>query len=104
MIVFVAYVLINGGVQNLLQPRLMGEGLISPVVVFISVFVWAWLLGGIGAILAVPLTLLIMEVLDSFSPSSWLLASCDLCRARSRRTVRLPKICCTRSGTGFRSR
>lgn len=75
LIVFVAYVLINGGVQNLLQPKLMGEGLkISPVVVFISVFVWAWLLGGIGAILAVPLTLLIMEVLDLFSPSSWLVS------------------------------
>ena len=44
------------------------------MVVFISVFVWAWLLGGIGAILAVPLTLLIMEVLDLFSPSSWLVS------------------------------
>ena len=37
---FTGVMLINGGVQNLLQPRLMGEGLkISPVVVFISVFV-----------------------------------------------------------------
>jgi len=44
----------------------MGQGLgISPVVVFISLFVWGWLLGGIGAILAVPLTLLIIAVLES---------------------------------------
>jgi predicted PurR-regulated permease PerM len=73
LFVFLAYVLINGGVQNLVQPRLMGQSLnISPLVVFISVFVWAWLLGGIGAILAVPLTLLILEVLNSFDSSRWL--------------------------------
>jgi len=66
LIVFLGYVLINGSVQNFIQPRLMGQGLgISPVVVFISLFVWGWLLGGIGAILAVPLTLLIIAVLES---------------------------------------
>lgn len=65
-VVFLGYVLINGSVQNFVQPRLMGQGLgISPVVVFISLFVWGWLLGGVGAILAVPLTLLIIAVLDS---------------------------------------
>ena len=66
VIVFLGYVLINGSVQNFIQPRLMGQGLgISPVVVFISLFVWGWLLGGVGAILAVPLTLLIIAILES---------------------------------------
>lgn len=75
LIVFVAYVLINGGVQNLVQPRLMGQGLnISPLVVFISVFVWGWLLGGIGAILSVPLTMIILQIVGSFPSSQWLLA------------------------------
>lgn len=38
LIVFVAYVLINGGVQNLLQPKLMGEGLkIYPMVLILRV-------------------------------------------------------------------
>jgi predicted PurR-regulated permease PerM len=64
--VFLGYVLINGSVQNFIQPRMMGQGLgISPVIVFISLFVWGWLLGGVGAILAVPLTLLIMAILNS---------------------------------------
>ena len=64
--VFLGYVLINGSVQNFIQPRMMGQGLgISPVVVFISLFVWGWLLGGVGAILAVPLTLLIIAILNS---------------------------------------
>jgi predicted PurR-regulated permease PerM len=66
LIVFVGYVLINGSVQNFVQPKMMGDSLrISPVVIFLSLFVWGWLLGGIGAILAVPLTLLILAVLES---------------------------------------
>jgi predicted PurR-regulated permease PerM len=66
VLVFLGYVLINGSVQNVVQPRLMGQGLsISPVVVLISLFVWGWLLGGVGAILAVPLTLLIIAILES---------------------------------------
>jgi predicted PurR-regulated permease PerM len=67
LIVFVGYVVINGGVQNFIQPKIMGDKLrISPVVVFTSLFVWTFLLGGIGAILAVPLTLLVLTVLDNF--------------------------------------
>ena len=66
-IVFLGFVLINGSVQNFVQPKLMGENLnISPVIVFLSLFIWGWLLGGIGAILAVPMTLLILAVLESF--------------------------------------
>jgi AI-2 transport protein TqsA len=72
VIVFLGYVLINGSVQNFIQPRMMGQGLgISPVVVFISLFVWGWLLGGIGAILAVPLTMIIMSVLNNFDNTRW---------------------------------
>jgi predicted PurR-regulated permease PerM len=51
LIVLIGYVLINGGVQNFYQPKVMGERLrISPVIVFIGLFVWGYLLGGIGAI------------------------------------------------------
>jgi predicted PurR-regulated permease PerM len=72
-IVFLGYVLINGSVQNFIQPRMMGQGLgISTVVVFISLFVWGWLLGGIGAILSVPLTMIIIAVLDSFENTRWI--------------------------------
>jgi AI-2 transport protein TqsA len=66
-VVFLGYVLINGSVQNFVQPKMMGDNLnISPVIVFLSLFVWGWLLGGIGAILAVPLTLLILVILENF--------------------------------------
>jgi predicted PurR-regulated permease PerM len=75
LIVFAGYVIINGSVQNFIQPKMMGTRLnISPVVVFVSLFVWGWLLGGIGAILSVPLTLLILSFLDSFEVTRWIVA------------------------------
>lgn len=67
VVVLIGYILINGGVQNFYQPKVMGERLkISPVVVFIGLFVWGYLLGGIGAILAVPLTLLLLIMMENF--------------------------------------
>ena len=67
LIVLVGYILINGGVQNFIQPKVMGNRLrISPVVVFVGLFVWGYLLGGIGAILAVPLTMLLLIAMESF--------------------------------------
>ena len=67
VIVLVGYVLINGGVQNFYQPKVMGDRLrISPVVVFIGLFVWGYLLGGIGAILAVPMTIMVLTIMENF--------------------------------------
>jgi AI-2 transport protein TqsA len=67
LIVLLGYVVINGGVQNFYQPKVMGQRLkISPVIVFIGLFIWGYLLGGIGAILAVPLTLLVLIIMENF--------------------------------------
>ncbi len=67
LIVFLAYVVINGGVQNFVQPKMMGQRLrISPVVVFVSLLIWGYLLGGIGAILAIPMTLLVLIIMENF--------------------------------------
>jgi predicted PurR-regulated permease PerM len=50
-------------VQNFLQPKMMGSGLnLSPLVVVISLFFWAWVLGPIGALLAVPMTIIVKEI------------------------------------------
>jgi predicted PurR-regulated permease PerM len=67
LIVLVGYILINGGVQNFIQPKMMGQGLkINPLVVFVGLFVWGFLLGGMGAILATPLTVLLLTLMESF--------------------------------------
>jgi predicted PurR-regulated permease PerM len=72
LIIFVMYAVINGTAANIISPRVLGKGLrISPLIVFVSVFIWGWLLGGIGAILAIPLTMLIIVILESFSASRW---------------------------------
>jgi predicted PurR-regulated permease PerM len=73
VVVFLAFVIINGSVENFIKPRVMGEGLnISPLIVFISIFIWGWILGGAGAIAAIPITLLILSVLDSFEATRWI--------------------------------
>jgi len=68
LVVLVGYVLINGVVQNFLQPRMMGAGLnLSALVVIVSLFFWGWVLGPMGALLAVPMTMIIKEVfLDAY--------------------------------------
>jgi predicted PurR-regulated permease PerM len=72
LIVFLGYTLINGTVENVIKPRRMGRGLkISPVVVVISLFIWGWLLGIVGAVLSTPLTLLILSVLELFEGTRW---------------------------------
>jgi len=73
LVVLVGYILINGGVQNFIQPKIMGQGLrINPVVVFVGLFIWGYLLGGIGALLAVPLTLLVLTIMENFEGSRML--------------------------------
>jgi predicted PurR-regulated permease PerM len=73
LIVLAGYILINGSVQNFVQPRMMGQGLgIPPVLVFLSLIVWGAILGGVGAILAVPLTMIIISILDSFEGTRWI--------------------------------
>ena len=48
----------------------MGSELnLSPLVVFIAVVVWVWILGPAGALLAVPVTVGLIMVLEAF-PSS----------------------------------
>jgi predicted PurR-regulated permease PerM len=69
-LVVVGFGLVNVAQDYLLQPRMMGTELnLSSLVVFLSVIAWAWILGPAGALLAVPLTVALVQLLDAF-PSS----------------------------------
>lgn len=58
LLVFFGIVLINGFAENIVKPRYMGIGLdLSFFTVFFSVVFWSAILGSMGAILAIPLTL-----------------------------------------------
>jgi len=66
LIVIVAFIVINGGIQNIVLPRRMGEGTdLSAAVVFASLMFWGFILGPVGAILSVPMTMIVRLALDS---------------------------------------
>ncbi len=68
VIVLVGYLVINAVLDNVIGPRFIGRQMkISPLLSFLSVIFWAWLLGPTGAILAVPLTVLIQDL--AFGPA-----------------------------------
>jgi predicted PurR-regulated permease PerM len=59
--------------EYLLFPNLTAHGLeLSTAVVFFSLFFWGWILGGIGVLLAVPLTLLVQMVCELFDETRWI--------------------------------
>ena len=73
LLVVAGVTVINVLAENLLSPMMMGRGLnLSPTVVFLSFILWAWLLGGPGAFLAVPITLFVAVMFDTFPETRWL--------------------------------
>jgi AI-2 transport protein TqsA len=61
--VIVAFTVINLVVDNVIKPRFMKDKLnVSPLLILVSLLFWTWVLGPLGAILAVPLTITIRRV------------------------------------------
>ena len=75
LVVAVGYLAINMTLSSLLEPRFLGRGLgLSTLVVFVSLVVWAWILGPIGVLLAVPLTMTVKIALSSNERTQWIAA------------------------------
>ena len=69
----VGFIVVNGAIGNFIEPRLMGKGLgLSPLVVFCSMVFWGWVLGPIGMLLSVPLTMTARIAMDGFEDTRWL--------------------------------
>jgi predicted PurR-regulated permease PerM len=69
LLVVLVYCVANVVIQSVLQPKVVGDAVgLSVTVTFLSLVVWTWILGPLGAILAVPLTLLVKAVLLDADP------------------------------------
>lgn len=69
--------LLNLGVQqlmgNLIEPRIQGSNLnLSPVLILISLAFWAWVWGPLGAVLAVPITVMLRVVFSYFDSTKFI--------------------------------
>ncbi|HEY4649614.1 MAG TPA: AI-2E family transporter [Gemmatimonadales bacterium] len=54
--------------DNVIKPKIMGSGLgLSPLLIVIALLVWGAVLGPMGALLAIPLTLAVKEILPIFT-------------------------------------
>lgn len=72
--VIVVYAVLNFVIQSVIQPRIVGDRVgLSATLTFLSLIFWAWAIGALGALLAVPLSLLMRAILVDADPEArWL--------------------------------
>jgi len=73
LLVTMGYVVVNTLFGNILEPNLMGRRLgLSTLVVILSLLFWGWAWGPIGALLSVPLTMIVKIFLENSPDLKWI--------------------------------
>ncbi|WP_155341115.1 AI-2E family transporter [Acrocarpospora corrugata] len=76
LFVIVAYIVINVVIQSFIQPKFLGDAVgLSTTATFLSLIVWAFVLGPLGALLAIPLSLLARAILIDSDPNGSMAAA-----------------------------
>jgi predicted PurR-regulated permease PerM len=69
MMVILLYCLVNFVIQSVIQPKIVGDAVgLSATASFLSLVFWTWVLGPLGALLAIPLSLLTKGLLVDIDP------------------------------------
>ncbi len=67
------FLVVNVVMGNIIEPRVMGYSVgLSTLVVFISLVLWGWVLGPVGMLLSVPLTVMFRIVLGTNESTRWI--------------------------------
>jgi predicted PurR-regulated permease PerM len=69
----IGFLIVNTVVGSVIEPRIMGKGVgLSALVVFLSLAFWGWVLGPVGMLLSVPLTMAVKIALGGGDSTRWL--------------------------------
>lgn len=78
LVVALGYVGINIVIGGLIEPQFMGDGVgLSPLVVFMSLVFWGFLLGPVGMLLSTPLTISVKLALEGYPDARWIATLID---------------------------
>src|SRR3954447_2320337 len=71
LVVIVLYCAINLVIQSVIQPKFVGDAVgLSTTLTFVALVFWAFVIGPLGALLAIPLSLLLKALLIDIDPNT----------------------------------
>ena len=102
IVVLVGYVAIDLFFGNLLEPSIMGRRMgLSTLVVVLSLLFWGWVWGPVGALLSVPLTMVLKIALENVPDLRWIAVLLDQVPPQARdAAARAQQTLYTTPGTG----